>query len=104
MHVLGRLVAARTGHGDFAGYHERFKHEDALMACSCGAPKAPAHFIHCPKATRRWSARQTLPVPRRIANHPGELSEWILSTLPGALAFKAFIDETNFFSEICPRG
>ncbi|KAM3549219.1 hypothetical protein ARSEF4850_008978, partial [Beauveria asiatica] len=26
---LGYLLAARTHHGDFADYHERFKHEDA---------------------------------------------------------------------------
>ncbi|CBF80200.1 hypothetical protein AN7833.2 [Aspergillus nidulans FGSC A4] len=35
--VLGRLVAARTGHGDFTAYHQRFNHPDYLESCSCAA-------------------------------------------------------------------
>ena len=31
---LGYLLAARTHHGDFADYHERFNHEDAVINCS----------------------------------------------------------------------
>src|SRR5699024_5674523 len=40
-YALGKLVAARTGHGDFAEYHRRFQHEGAKLTCSCGAHKAP---------------------------------------------------------------
>src|SRR5699024_8741070 len=45
--ALGCLLAARSGHGDFAEYHERFKHDDALLTCSCGRRKEPFHFYHC---------------------------------------------------------
>ncbi|KAI0998080.1 hypothetical protein K3495_g10112 [Podosphaera aphanis] len=31
-----RLLAARTGHGDFAAYHRRWNHESATLACPCG--------------------------------------------------------------------
>ena len=37
--LLGRILAARSGHGDFADYHERFKHDNAHLLCRCGAPK-----------------------------------------------------------------
>ena len=45
--TFGALIAARSGHGDFALYHRRFAHEDALMTCSCGEEKSPDHFFHC---------------------------------------------------------
>ena len=32
---LGFLKQCRTGHGDFAAYHERLKHTDAVLRCSC---------------------------------------------------------------------
>lgn len=38
---LGRLLAARSGHGDFATCCERFNHSEALLTCSCGQPKPP---------------------------------------------------------------
>ena len=31
-----RLIAARTGHGDFVKYHERFKREDVVSKYKCG--------------------------------------------------------------------
>lgn len=45
--LLHGLIAARTGHGDFASYHRRFKHEDASMECACGKETSPTHFIRC---------------------------------------------------------
>ena len=42
--ALGRLLAARSGYGDFAWYHERFEHDDALLTCSCGRRKEPTHL------------------------------------------------------------
>ena len=45
--ALCRLLAARSGHGDFAEYHERFKHDDALLTCSCGRRKEPFHLYSC---------------------------------------------------------
>ena len=65
---LGRLLAARSGHGDFAAYRERFNHTDALLTCSCGQLKAPQHFLLSPlgkqAAPHPWrgqSAREVLP-------------------------------------------
>jgi len=37
--TLHRLLAARSGHGDFAAYHERFGHTASNNQCSCGEGK-----------------------------------------------------------------
>ncbi|KAE8233471.1 hypothetical protein CF326_g1495 [Tilletia indica] len=42
------LLQIRTGHGDFADYHERFGHETATLTCVCGDPRAPLHPLECP--------------------------------------------------------
>jgi ribonuclease HI len=51
-HLPARVLAARTGHGDFVKYHERFNHEDAHTFCRCGSRKTPAHFFFCGIAKR----------------------------------------------------
>ncbi|KAI0996060.1 hypothetical protein K3495_g12121 [Podosphaera aphanis] len=43
--LLHRLKATRTGHGDFAAYHRRFKHLDAELKCVCGQEITPTYFI-----------------------------------------------------------
>ena len=48
-----RLMAARTGHGDFASYHRRFKHENEEMLCKCGREKRPWHFAECRPAIQK---------------------------------------------------
>ena len=45
--LLHHLIAARTGHGDFAAYHRRFKHKNAILECSCGQETSPTHFTRC---------------------------------------------------------
>ena len=48
--LLHRLLALRTGHGDFSAYHRKFNHpEDSCeMACRhCGADKTPEHIVFC---------------------------------------------------------
>ena len=45
--LLHKLLAARTGHGDFAAYHRRLKHLDAELNCVCGQETTPMHFIRC---------------------------------------------------------
>ena len=45
--LLHKLLAARTGHGDFAAYHRRFNHPDANLLCHCGQEKSPIHFLRC---------------------------------------------------------
>jgi hypothetical protein len=92
--LLARIVAARTGHGDFAGYHERFNHEDAYLFCRCGARKSPIHFFFCRVAKRR------LPRP---PGPPSEAIIYLLGTPKGAVELAAWLSETRFFEDICPR-
>lgn len=54
---LGYLLAARTHHGDFADYHERFKHDDAELNCPCGRRKSPTHLFYCRKIPRSLRPR-----------------------------------------------
>ncbi|KAI1001066.1 hypothetical protein K3495_g7133 [Podosphaera aphanis] len=45
---LGYLIQYRTGHGDFRAYHARFRHDDALLTCTCGGDKSSTHLVFCP--------------------------------------------------------
>lgn len=45
--LLHHLLAARSGHGDFAAYHRRFHHDDAILECECGRETSPTHFVCC---------------------------------------------------------
>ncbi|KAI0996073.1 hypothetical protein K3495_g12108 [Podosphaera aphanis] len=45
--LLLELIAARTGHGNFAAHHCRFNNLGATMECPCGEDTTPTHFIHC---------------------------------------------------------
>lgn len=92
--VLGRLLAARSKHGDFADYHERFNHQDTHLLCRCGTRKSPIHFLFCRIAKRK------------AARPPGPLSEvipFLLGTPKGAIKLAAWFSETRFFEDICPR-
>ena len=51
--VLARLLAARSGHGDFAKYHKRFGHTPATIHCRCGARTSPTHFFFCRYSRQR---------------------------------------------------
>lgn len=88
---LGRLLAARSGHGDFAAYHERFNHPEALLTCSCGQLKAPQHFLHCPLG------KQAAPHPWR-----GQSAREVLGTSKGALLFHQWLQQCSFYNKICP--
>jgi hypothetical protein len=92
--VLGRLLASRTGHGDFADYHERFQHEDAYLLCRCGSRKASLHFLFCPIAKRK---------ARRPLGRPSEVIPFILGSPKGAQKFAIWLAETRFYTDICPR-
>jgi ribonuclease HI len=92
--LLGRILAARTGHGDFAEYHERFNHEDAHLLCGCGARKAPLHFFFCRLAKRR---------SRRPPGGPREVIPSLLGSAKGVRQLATWLAETNFFVDICPR-
>jgi len=51
---VGRVLAARSAHGDFADYHERFAHETELT-CQCGKRKSPLHIWACSKRNFKLS-------------------------------------------------
>jgi hypothetical protein len=92
--LLGHILAARSGHGDFADFHERFQHEDAYLHCRCGARKSPIHFFFCRIAKRRAP---------RPPGPPSEVIPFLLGTGKGAARLAAYLTETRFFEDICPR-
>ena len=76
--VLAWLLAARSGHRDFAKYHERFGHTSATIHCRCEARTTPTHFFFC-----RHSRQRHL-----LEWHNGLLTiQEILTTSRGAEAF-----------------
>lgn len=91
--ALGKLLASRSGHGDFQEYHLRFAHTDAVVNCNCGSPKTPTHFWYCP-----------LPRPR-IANPYASAAQglpFILSSHNGARRFAAWVKDAQFYSVCSP--
>ncbi|KAI1003392.1 hypothetical protein K3495_g4811 [Podosphaera aphanis] len=93
--ALGKIIAARTGHGDFADYHERFRHDEVELHCTCGYRKTTVHFF-CARARRRLR----IPADR----NPGEGIPRLLGTFDGAEALSKWFGEMRFFSDIYPRG
>ena len=59
-----RLIAARTGHGDFASYHRRFQHPNEELKCKCGREKRPWHFAECRPAIQKWQTETKESRPR----------------------------------------
>ncbi|CEJ82402.1 hypothetical protein VHEMI02468 [[Torrubiella] hemipterigena] len=43
--LLRHLLAARSHHGDFAVYYQRFHHDNATLECPCGHEKTPTHLF-----------------------------------------------------------
>lgn len=90
--ILGKLLAARSGHGDFADYHRRFKHENAVMNCECGSEKTPEHPFYCRKM-RRSTRKPRCPEGGNIQ----ENIKWALSSVQGARAFQKWcLDEKPY--------
>jgi hypothetical protein len=88
----GRILAIRSGHGDFADYHTRFNHNDALLYCSCGKRKSPLHFYFC----RKGKATKALPGP------PADNLQWLLCTSAGINKLAKWFTDTGFYQKICP--
>ncbi|RKK35990.1 hypothetical protein BFJ67_g13012, partial [Fusarium oxysporum f. sp. cepae] len=91
--ALHHLLAARSLHGDFAAYHERFDHVDARLVCSCGRRKAPDHIFYCRKVPPHHRIRLA-PSPNAAVN------------LAIGKDFTKYIDlskDSAFFGKICPR-
>ncbi|GKU05941.1 reverse transcriptase protein [Fusarium langsethiae] len=91
--ALHHLLAARSLHGDFAAYHERFDHSDARLVCSCNQLKAPNHIFYCRKVPPRHRMRLG-PSPNTIVN---------LATGRDFTKFTELSKASAFFGKICPR-
>ncbi len=85
--VLGWLIAARSGHGHFADYHERFGQEETDLRCECGYRRTQLHPFSCPNARphrdkitsnlgKQLSPDELLGTPEGIK----KFSEWALAT------------------------
>ncbi|KAI0994368.1 hypothetical protein K3495_g13813 [Podosphaera aphanis] len=90
--TLGRILASRTGHGDYAKYHENFNHSEANLHCQCKRRKDPVHFFFCHIAKRR---------ARLPAGPPSEVLPFILGTAKGGKIFHKWLTKTRFYTEIC---
>ncbi len=77
--IYARLIAARTGHGDFAAYHRRLNH-DTETQCECGREKSVGHLVQCRIALNRW---------RQIS---GRRRAPALNTLLGAHGWQKFAE------------
>lgn len=88
---LGYLIAARTGHGDFAEYHRRFHHEDADLLCRCGDEKSQTHFFTCRNAIP--NIRSTM----SASLDGGRALSWLLGTAKGAALFAKWCDASSFY-------
>jgi ribonuclease HI len=91
--LLHHLLAARTHHGDFADYHERFNHDDARLTCSCGRRKEPKHLFYCrkilPRHRMRLAPSPTAAVNRAIGRDFDQ--------------FVKLAKASSFFGTVCPR-
>lgn len=87
--LLLELIAARSGHGNFAAHHRRFNNMHATMECSCGEETTPTHFIHC-----RRHAHQLRRLRGSVPHH-----KFINKLLgPNCLeSFKTFAQKTGYF-------
>lgn len=90
--ALSRIIASRTHHGDFAAYHTRFNHENAVNHCSCGRTKSPLHFYFCKKSNLR----------KLTANlSSSEAIPWLLGNPKGAVRLAKWITDSKFFVNTC---
>ena len=91
--LLHHLLAARSRHGDFADYHERFNHDDARLTCSCGQRKEPSHLFYCrkilPRHRMRLAPSPTAAVNRAIGRDFDK--------------FVKLAKASSFFEWACPR-
>ena len=100
-HILQRLIAIRTTHGDFAWYHRKFHHEEAKLECGCGMDKTPDHIIHCRRTTRlfsKWPNRPLWPPTDRK-----EGLTYLSQLMTSPQDFADLLQVTEFYTNICTR-
>jgi ribonuclease HI len=54
--TLHHLLAARSGHGNFAAYYERFNITEADLLCRCGWRTSTTHIFRCREMPKRSRA------------------------------------------------
>jgi len=98
--LLSKFLAMRTGHGDFAGYHQRFGHDNAAIRCGkCSAVTAPEHIVHCPNSVAKW---KNWPAGPKVRPNAQARSKYFYKVLKDPNIFKEFAALTGFF-ETPPR-
>ena len=75
--ALGRILASRTYHGDFAVYHDRFHYHDATLNCNYGQLKSLLHFFFYKKSNVNQLGPKAL-ITNKIV--------YLLRTIKGATA------------------
>lgn len=98
--TLHRLLALRTGHGDYKWYHIRFKHEDASNYCSCGYSKAPYHLVACKKL--RFSFFDWPLKPIILPSTTKERLSYLKKLVASPQDFAQYLKITRFYTDICP--
>ena len=91
--ILAKLLSTRTMHGDYAWYHKKFKHEDAILTCACGKEKVPSHLVYCLRVQRRfasWPQRPSAPPTNAC-----EGQEYLQQLLNCPEDFAAFLELTS---------
>lgn len=99
--TLHRILALRTGHGDFRWYHRKFKHVDAKLVCGCGMEKTEEHLVHCRRVFRffyNWPLR-----PKRPPRDSKEGYDYIQKLLKKPQKFADFLQLTSFYDKVCTR-
>ncbi|KAM5342922.1 hypothetical protein ACJ41O_013888 [Fusarium nematophilum] len=94
--ILHRLLACRTGHGDFDWYHKMYNH-DNTRNCTCGGIKTTEHLVYCRKA-RKFRALWP-----KFKPEPQTLKEYWQHLMASPKDFAAFLEITSFYEKICPR-
>lgn len=93
--LLQRLLAARSGHGDFEEYHDGvLDFPERITPCNCGQSKTPTHIFSCRAVKKEHHIRLR---PSTSAISPA----WQAI----GSRFEQFIQiakTANVFTEICP--
>ena len=90
--VLGWLIAARSGHGHFADYHERLGHEEEYTYCKCGQRRSNSHQFSCSSA-RALRVKLFSVIDRRLLTQ-----KEVLDTAQGIKMFAEWAPKTELFT------
>lgn len=55
--LLHRLIAARSGTGDFAAFHTNLRRPERIRPCGCGGTRNPTHIFFCRAIQKQQRAR-----------------------------------------------